>query len=62
MNMNMNMMQMMNMLRQNPGEFFRQAGVNVPPEILNNPRAVVEHLINSGQVQVPDILKQGTVK
>lgn len=45
----MNPMQMLQQLRQNPAAFLRQAGVNVP-ENLNDPNAIIQHLLNSGQV------------
>lgn len=44
-----NPMQMLQQLRQNPAAFLRQAGVNVP-ENLNDPNAIIQHLLNSGQV------------
>ena len=49
----MNMQEMLNQLQSNPAEFFKQAGVNVPAEIINNPQAVVMHLINTRQVGGP---------
>ena len=56
----MNMMQALQMLKGNPQEFFRQAGVNVPAELLNDPKAMVQHLINSGQVggNMPQMFQQ----
>lgn len=48
--MNMNMMQALQQLKTNPQEFFRQAGMDVPAELLNDPKAMVQHLINSGKV------------
>ena len=56
----MNMMQALQMLKGNPQEFFRQAGVNVPTELLNDPKAMVQHLINSGQVgsNMPQMFQQ----
>lgn len=45
----MNPMQMLQQLRQNPAAFLRQAGVNVPAN-LNDPNAIIQHLLNSGQV------------
>ena len=41
------------MLQSNPKEFMQRAGVNVPDEILNNPQAIVMHLIQTGQVKGP---------
>ena len=49
----MNMQEALKQLHSTPGEFFRQAGMNVPAEILNNPQAMVMHLINSGKVSNP---------
>ena len=49
----MNMQEALNKLQSNPAEFFKQAGVNVPAEIMNNPQAVVMHLINTRQVGGP---------
>lgn len=36
-------------LRQNPSQVLRQAGFNVPAN-LNDPNAIIQHLMNSGQV------------
>ena len=44
-----NPMQMLQQLRQNPVQVLRQAGLNVP-ENLNDPNAIIQHLMNSGQV------------
>ena len=49
----MNMQEALNKIQSNPQEFFKQAGVNVPQEIVNNPQAVVMHLINTNQVGGP---------
>ena len=49
--MNQNqIMQMLNQFRQNPMQFLVQRGVNVPPEIQNNPQAIIQHLMNSGVI------------
>ena len=54
MNMNMpNMQEALRRLQSNPQEFFKRAGVNVPQEIVNNPQAIVMHLINTNQVGGP---------
>lgn len=45
----MNIMQQLQMLRQNPMQFLRQRGYNVPDNI-TNPQAIIQHLMNSGQV------------
>ena len=49
----MNMQEAMRQLQNNPSEFFKRAGMNVPAEILNDPQAMVMHLINSGKVNNP---------
>lgn len=53
MNMNNNMQEALRRLQANPQEFFRRAGVNVPAEIMNDPKAMVMHLMQSGQVNNP---------
>lgn len=45
----MNPMAMLNQLKQNPLGLLRQAGYNVP-ENLSNPQAIIQHLMNSGQI------------
>lgn len=42
-------MQLLQQLRQNPMQFLRQAGFNVPAN-LNSPNDIIQHLMNSGQV------------
>ena len=46
---NMNPMQMLAQLRSNPLGMLRQAGFNIPDNI-NNPQAIIQHLMNSGQL------------
>ena len=53
MNMNGNMQEMLRRLQSDPKEFIQRAGVNVPEEMMNDPKAMVMHLINSGQVSNP---------
>ena len=50
---NQNFQEEMRKLQTNPQEFFQKKGVNVPAEIMNNPQAVVMHLIQTGQVSSP---------
>ena len=49
----MNIQEALSKMQSKPQEFFKQAGVNVPQEIANNPQAVVMHLINTNQVGGP---------
>lgn len=44
-----NPMQMLQQLRQNPMQFLKRAGYNVPDN-LNDPNQIIQHLMNSGQV------------
>lgn len=45
----MNLMQMLSALKNNPMEVLQKAGLNIPNNI-NNPNAIVQHLISSGQL------------
>ena len=44
-----NPMQLLTQLKSNPLGMLRQAGFNVPGNI-NNPQAIIQHLMNSGQI------------
>lgn len=46
----MNPMQAVNQLKSNPVYFLKQAGYNIPAEIAGNPAAIIQHLVNSGQI------------
>ena len=46
---NMNPMQMLSQLKSNPLGLLKQAGFNVPTN-MNNPQAIIQHLMNSGQI------------
>lgn len=45
-----NPLQMVNQIRQNPMAFLMQKGMNVPQNIANDPNAIIEHLMKTGQV------------
>lgn len=45
-----NPMQLLQQLRSNPAQLLQQAGFNVPANILGNPQAIVQHLLQSGQL------------
>lgn len=49
----MNMQEALRQIKSNPAEFFKQMKVNVPEEIMNNPQAIVMHLINTQQIGGP---------
>ena len=44
-----NPMQMLMMLKQNPAQLLQQAGFRIPVN-LSDPNAIIQHLMNSGQV------------
>jgi hypothetical protein len=50
MNNPMEMMNMVNTLRQNPMQFLMQRGFNVPGNLANDPNQIIQHLMNTGQV------------
>jgi hypothetical protein len=45
----MNHLQIIQQLQANPVQFLKQAGLNVPDN-LSDPNAIIQHLMNSGQV------------
>ncbi len=45
----MNPMQMMQQLRNNPAAMLKARGLNVP-DGMTNPQQIVQHLLNSGQI------------
>ena len=47
--MGMNPIQMIQQLKANPIQFLQRAGFNVPNN-LNDPNAIIQHLMNSGQI------------
>jgi len=48
--MNNAMMQMLQSLKSNPMQFILQNRFNVPANILNNPEAMLNHLLSTGQI------------
>lgn len=47
---NNNPMQILSQLRQNPIQFVISRGFNVPANVGNDPNAIIQHLMNTGQV------------
>lgn len=45
-----NMASALQNLKQNPMQFLMQRKFNVPQDIANDPNAIIQHLMNSGQV------------
>lgn len=46
----MNLMGMFANFRQNPMGFFLQNGMNIPQGMMNDPNAIIQQLMNSGQI------------
>ena len=46
----MNMMQMLQQFRQNPMQMLMQRRMNVPQTMANDPNAILNHLLQTGQV------------
>lgn len=44
-----NPLQFLQQLQQNPVQMLKQVGLNVPDN-LNDPNAIIQHLMNSGQI------------
>lgn len=50
MNNAMNLMQMVSQLKQNPMQMILQSKLNVPQSLLNNPNDIINHLLQTGQI------------
>ena len=50
---NYNVQNALRKLQENPKDFLIRAGAQVPDEIMNDPQAIVMHLIRTGQVKSP---------
>jgi predicted amidophosphoribosyltransferase len=49
--MNMsNVMQLFQVFRQNPMQFLLSRGMNVPQNIQNDPNAIIQYMLNNGQI------------
>lgn len=46
----MNIMSMLQQFRQNPMQMLMQRRMNVPANISNDPQAILNHLLQTGQV------------
>lgn len=45
-----NMMQMFQQFRQNPMQWLVSRGMNVPQNIANDPNAIIQYMMNNGQI------------
>ena len=50
MNNPMNMMQMLQQFKANPMQMLMQRRFNVPANIANDPSAIINHLMSTGQI------------
>ena len=50
-------MEKLQQLQKDPGAMAKQAGFNVPENLYNDPKAMVQHLIMTGQVSNPMLQK-----
>ena len=46
----MNPMQLLAQFKQNPMQFFAQRKLNVPQNLMNDPQAIINHLMQTGQI------------
>ena len=44
------MMQMVSQFKQNPMQMLTQMKLNVPQNLMNDPQAIINHLMQTGQV------------
>jgi hypothetical protein len=52
-----NMQSQLQQLQNDPGGMAQKAGYNIPPNLYGNPQAMVQHLIQTGQVSNPMLQK-----
>lgn len=50
MNNPMNMMQMLQIFKANPAQYLLQRKLNVPQSIMNDPNAIIQHLLSTNQI------------
>lgn len=45
-----NLLQMFQSFMQNPAQMLAQRGINIPQQIMNDPNAIMRHLMSTGQM------------
>lgn len=45
-----NFMQILQQFRENPAQFIMQRRFNIPQNMMDNPQAMINHLVNTGQI------------
>ena len=53
----MNVAQQIEQLKRNPVQMLQKAGYSVPQNIASNPQAMVQHLLQTGQISSPALQK-----
>ena len=48
--MNNQILQMLPQLKANPLQFLLQRRLNIPPNMVNDPQAILNHLLQTGQI------------
>lgn len=56
-NNGMNLASMLQQIKTNPIQFLAQKRLNIPQNIANDPNAILQHLVSSGQVSQNQINK-----
>mgnify|MGYP007069927283 CR=1 FL=1 len=51
---NTNILNAVQMIRQNPMMFLQKNGINVSQDMLNDPNKIIQHLMNVGKVSQED--------
>ena len=51
----MNPMRMLQQFKANPMQFLMQRNMNVPQNIMNDPNAILQHLLSTGQISQSQI-------
>lgn len=48
--MDNNIVQMFQTFMRNPAQMLAQRGINIPQNIMNDPNAIMQHLMSTGQI------------
>ena len=50
-----NLLSMLQQLKSNPVQFLMQRKFNIPANVANDPNAIIQHLVSSGQISQDQI-------
>ena len=62
MNNNVNVLNIFQNFMKNPMQALLSANLNIPQNIVNNPQAIVQHLLSSGQVSQSQVNQAMQIK